>query len=162
MLDLYMIHSRPKELAHYEEAKRTVPVIAWHYATPDDVHDLADLWAQDAVTAYRYAANVLHRRFPQGEAAIKQTPEVSFLYARDVIMDRWLPGEAAILKNPMWAAMYASNVINDAWPAAENIIAQSPEASEHYAMWTLHDASPHTWRDRYLEQYKKSSTGEPD
>lgn len=60
----------------------------------------------DPSLAYSYAAGVLHKPWPDGEAAIASDPETAFLYAQWVIHGAWPPGEAAIKRDDRWSKRY--------------------------------------------------------
>ena len=88
MLNLYQYHTQPQTLAHYEEARTSVPEIA-----------------------YEYARWVLNGRFPGGEPAIAQDAQWAYEYAQDVLKGRFPAGEAAIAQDAQWAYEYAQDVL---------------------------------------------------
>ena len=46
-----------------------------------------------------YYAVFINKRFPQGEFAISNVAEFSYVYARDIIKGRFPQGEKAIIKD---------------------------------------------------------------
>ena len=70
MLNLYRYHTQPQTLAHYEEARTSVPEMA-----------------------YQYASEVLNGRFPAGEAAIARDAKWAYWYAHDILNKDPIPGE---------------------------------------------------------------------
>ena len=90
--------------------------------------------AATPIWAYRYARDVIKRRFPEGETHIGRDPRLATAYARDVIKGRWPEAEAGIARDPVEAFVYANSLIHDSWPEAEPAIAAVPSLATHYAL----------------------------
>ena len=91
----------------YADASTKIPSIAWELAkTVAQKRKLEHLWAQDPKWAYWYAAYVIKKPWPPGEAAIAKDPSWAYYYAADIIGKRWPPGEAAIASNAEYAKEY--------------------------------------------------------
>jgi hypothetical protein len=91
----------------YADASTKIPSIAWKLAkTNEQKRKLQYLWAQYPEWAYRYAQEVIGKRWPPGEAAIAGSASFAYRYAQDVIRKRWPPGEAAIAGNARVAREY--------------------------------------------------------
>ncbi len=86
---------------------------------------LGDNPVDDAYAAYEYARHTLNGPFPAGEAAIKQSSELTFLYDKYVLKRRWPEGEPAIMQDPIVALWYAHDIIQDRWPEAEEMLLKS-------------------------------------
>jgi hypothetical protein len=73
--------------------------------------------------AFYYALDQLHGPFPEGEKIIAQDANDAYRYAYEVLGRRFRLGEPRILgSNPHIAFDYVVHVIKNRWPVAENLI----------------------------------------
>jgi len=86
---------------------------------------------QNAGLAYQYAMST-HRRFRKAEQLIAKKSEWAFRYAQDIIKRRWPPGEKAIAKTSWPAFLYARDVIHGRWPEGEEAIAKNETTNALY------------------------------
>lgn len=73
------------------------------------------LWTKNALQAYLFAANVIHKRFPAGEPIIAKSPMYAYSYARAVIHDRWPEGEPAIFSDSHYTKLYQQDIADRKW-----------------------------------------------
>jgi lambda repressor-like predicted transcriptional regulator len=117
----------------HADASTKIPSIAWKLAkTNEQKRKLQYLWAQYPEWAYRYAQEVIGKRWPPGEAAIAGSAAYAYRYALDVIRKPWPPGEAAIAGDDYSAYGYARQIIKKPWPPGEAAIAGSAEWARAY------------------------------
>ena len=90
----------------------------------------ADRGYHDAVT--------YGRREHTYEPYIMKEPEWAFKYARDVLKRRWTEAEPYIIKNPYYASQYAVYVVKKRWPEAEKSMASSNIAWGDYLVFLIH------------------------
>ena len=93
-------------------------------------------------TAYKYAADVIEGRWPEGEHLISTHPVLALDYARDIIGDRWPEAEPTIIKHPAEAVDYAIQMIGVRWPEAESTIMTNGYAAGRYASSLLNGVWP--------------------
>lgn len=101
------------------------------------IPSLEPIVARTSVTAYGYAARVLHAPFPLGEPAISQNASSSLDYARYVLHGPFPLGEPVIAKSPNPALAYARFALHGPFPLGELQIAASEDASLYYAQHIL-------------------------
>lgn len=89
--------------------------------------------SKDAGAAYKYARDVLKKRWPAAEPIIIKNPWTAADYAIKVIKGEWPEAEPIILQTPHPAADYAV-AIKGEWPEAEPIILQKRDAAYVYAL----------------------------
>ena len=136
MLNLYRYHAQPQQLMGYADASAKIPSIAWDMAkTSMQKRKLEHLWAKDPYYAYRYAQDVIGKRWPPGEAAIAKDPKWAYGYAHFVMNKKpWPPGEKAIAGDAESAYRYARYVIKKPWPPGEAAIASRAKWAYYYAL----------------------------
>ena len=69
------------------------------------IPELEDFIATDKICSYRYARDIIKRRWKHGEKNIVNDPEWSYRYARDVIEGPFYLGHAVIF-NSFWKDKY--------------------------------------------------------
>jgi hypothetical protein len=78
---------------------------------------------KDPGDAARYAAKVLHHRWPEAEPYILKDPYHAYYYALNVVKERWPEFEEVLLSNPnthfTYLIGYAANNVKGRWPEAE-------------------------------------------
>ena len=149
MLNLYQYHTQPQTLAHYEEARTSVPEIAWDFIPNREKPKYEHLWAQDARLAHDYSGFVLKGRFPAGEPAIAQDATYACSYAR-LLRAPWSEfnpklapqAEASIATNANQSYFYAEFVLERPWPPGERAISKKADISYSYARETLKGPFP--------------------
>ena len=129
VLDLYTLHSNPKDIKGYDTAYETVPALAWekyhneyakliyaYYASNADINKAkqeiikrSHIWAKDPGTAYSYA---MHNSmpFPEGEDAIATDPYYAYWYAYNVLHGRFPKGEPVILADDSFGPIYKMDI----------------------------------------------------
>ena len=133
MLTPYLYHSQPQQLMGYADASTKIPSIAWKIAkTEVQKRELEHLWAQYPEWAYRYAQDVIRKRWPPGEAAIAGNAGYAFQYAKYMIRKPWPSGEAVIAARAAYAVLYARDVIGKPWPPGEAAIAGDARWAKEY------------------------------
>jgi len=147
-MNLYKLHSKPKELKHFTVAHNHVPWLKWEHLvgpiTGDQVEDLDDvdidevkkyehLWAQDATLAFLYAQDIIEKPFPAGEKAIATNAYLSFYYTKNILGRKPFPaGEKTIATDAYYAYRYARYVLKKRFPAGEKAIATDAQYREKY------------------------------
>ena len=96
-----------------------------------------ELITQNAEYAYLYAYHVIEGEFPEGEAAIAQSPGYASEYALNVIKklegkNRFPAGEAAIARSFL-ADQYAREVIGGRWPEPHRAEAEANIKKSNFA-----------------------------
>ena len=113
----------------------------------------------DPEYAYYYAANIIKRQFPEGEAVIAMDrldktmnttsrilgeatrpptemeltdPSCAYFYAKNTIKGPFPEGEAVIATDPYWAYNYALQVIKGRFQEGEEAIAKDTKYSKKY------------------------------
>lgn len=129
MLNIYQLHSNPKQLRGYQQASEKVPEIVWgrYREDPEELKKRKDILAQDPKTAYLYAWLVQEGRFPEGEDAIATHVKYALLYASRIINGRFPKGEKVIAQDPYYATRYAVEILQDRFPEGEKAIKQDPD-----------------------------------
>ena len=95
----------------------------------------------DPQYAYYYAANIIKRQFPEGEATIATSPGWAYSYAKN-IKGSWPEVEAAIATDNYWAYKYARDVIKGRFPKGEAVIATDPYWAYNYALQVIKGRFP--------------------
>ena len=102
-MNIYDLHSDPKELFGYDIAVSRVP----------------DIFMPEVIKK--------KRRRPDLEPYIMKDPKWAYSYAINVLKKRWPEAEPTIMKDARWAYEYARNILNDCrWPEAEPHIQKDP------------------------------------
>lgn len=86
---------------------------------------MPDISKMTPYDAYRYARDVLQRRWKEAEPVIMTSPYSAFLYARYVLKSRWEEAEPVIMTDPYYAYLYARHVLKSRWLEAEPVIKDS-------------------------------------
>lgn len=115
-----------------------------------------------ALTAYKYALNVIQGKWPKGEPYIIKYPLMAYQYAKDVVEGRWPEAEASIMQDPRAAVAYAQSIINGRWPEAEPYIMEDSESASKYAREVIGgrwpEAEPYIMKNPfYGPQYAKNT-----
>ena len=123
-MNLYDLHSNPKELYGFDIAPYKLPWLAYDLAMKNSKlrPKLEPAIMKDPEWAYEYALYVLERPWPEAEPVIMKDPKYAYLYARDVIRRRWPEAEQYIMENSRCACLYARYVLKRRWPEAEPYI----------------------------------------
>ena len=87
---------------------------------------------KDSFEAFRYARDVIQRRWPEAEEFIRKRVSHAVWYSEEVIKGRWPEAEETISKYSDWAYDYASDVIKGRWPEAEETISKDPDWASRY------------------------------
>ena len=99
---------------------------------------LENIISQDPVFSYRYAFNILGKRFLLGEPAIAQILNLSFLYAKELIGGSFKLGEPIIATDAYYAYTYAREVIGERrFKLGELSISKSSHYSYYYAVFVV-------------------------
>jgi len=127
-MNLYNLHSNPKELYGFDVAPYKMPELAYELANtnPELRPKLEPAIMKDPKYAYYYVRDVLKRPWPEAEPVIIKDPTVAADYASDVLKRRWPDAEPYIMKDPQWAYSYVRSVLKRAWPEAEPYIMKDP------------------------------------
>jgi len=92
--------------------------------------------AKVSTWAYRYATEVLKRKWPEGEDGIAKGIENSYFYAKFISekhgIDKFEKGEPTLMKNGAYAFHYAKNILKRRWIEAEPYIEKTPHFNNHY------------------------------
>jgi len=83
MLDLYKLFKDPSDLCGHDIAYETIPGLVWdkyYYTDHAELKNKEHLWKLVPEYSYRYAAYIIQRRFPEGEAVIATDALYSCLY----------------------------------------------------------------------------------
>jgi len=113
-MNLYELHTESEDLYGYEQSIK-IPEIAYNYLSEtvevdDDLLEKAeDSIATSAEYSYRYAADILLRRFKEGEPAIATSAAYSLSYALHVINGRFLAGEETMKQDEDIWHIYTRN-----------------------------------------------------
>ena len=112
-MNLYELHTSPEELFGYDEQYK-MPGRVWplwvNSLKDKDTADQEFLWpwlVKDPESAYLYAV-WKGSEFPEGEAAIIQSPQFARKYATNVRMRKWPEAEDTILDNTVEWQIYAT------------------------------------------------------
>ena len=97
-MNLYDLHSNPKELHGFNIAPYKIPELAYFLAKRNPA------------------------LIPELEPAMMKDPCWACIYATNILKRRWLEAEPAIAKDPQWAYYYAKFVLKRPWPEAEPYI----------------------------------------
>lgn len=91
--------------------------------------------------SYKYAYNILGKRWLDGEWTISSSPKYAYEYAFSVIKNRWdittevgRNAERSILTNVSYALEYSRNVLKGRWIEAEAIISSNTVSACDYAI----------------------------
>jgi lambda repressor-like predicted transcriptional regulator len=139
-MNLYKLHSKPKTLDHHDQAFEKVPELVWqkYKGKPAELKKREKVLARDPKTAFYYAAYVLKKPWPAGEAAIAKDAGWAYEYADYVLKKPFPAGEAAIAKDTEgYAYLYAREVLKGRWPRGEAAIAKDPVWARPYAYYVL-------------------------
>ena len=107
-MNIYDLHSNPKELFGYDIAVSRVP----------------DVFMPEVMKK--------KKRRPDLEPYIMKDPESAYYYAKNILEKRWAEAEPHIMQNPTWAYAYARNILKKRWPEAEPYIQKDPEWWKEY------------------------------
>jgi hypothetical protein len=123
-MNLYNYHSQPEDLHKHKEAEDSVVEVFWdkYKNNPKELKKREPAIAKSAEYSYYYAKNVIHGKFPLGEAAIAKDSYYSYYYARDVLKGRFPLGEPAIAKDAEYSYWYAKYVLKGEFPLGEPAI----------------------------------------
>ena len=92
--------------------------------------------AKVSTWAFRYATEILKRRWPEGEEGIAKGIENSYFYAKflnkNFGINRFEKGEPTLMKNASYAFHYAKNILKARWIEAEPYIEQHEHFGKHY------------------------------
>lgn len=108
MLNLYLYHKDPQDLAHYDDRIRYIPQEALEDAFKKYKAGInipkwqLEVIGDDSTCSYRYAAEVLNGPFKEGESSIAVHGQNSLRYSRNVLKGRFPLGEAAIKRDGFW------------------------------------------------------------
>lgn len=97
------------------------------------IPELESIIMKDPEWAYKYAYNVIDKRWPEAESIIMKDPGSAYKYAYFVIKKRFFEAEPYIMKDPYWAYEYACDILEKRWPEAESIIIKDPQSAHAYA-----------------------------
>ena len=138
-MDLYKYHSNPETLDRYAERDQIVPERIYEIAKSGKklTQTQEAVLAKSSMYAYRYAFNVLGKRFPEGEAVIAKDADYAYYYARDMLKKSWPAGEAVIAKDAYYAYLYARKVLGKRFPKGEAAIASDAHYAYYYALYVL-------------------------
>jgi len=132
-MDLFSLHASPESLDSYSDCLK-VPEILWHhleainkkpgliFSLPPVFDEHKDVWLKDPVIAAKFA-DARHKRWPEAEPIIAQSPEAIYIYATRVLERRWPEAEPVLLTDLSNAFMYARN-LNTELPGLEDAIAK--------------------------------------
>ena len=101
-MNLYNLHSNPKELHGFDVAPYKIPELAYELAKSNP------------------------ELRPKLEPAIMKDPRWAYWYTRHVLNRPWPEAESVIMKNSTWALNYAVHVLRRPWPEAEPYIMKDP------------------------------------
>ena len=123
-MNLYDLHSNPKELHGFDVVPYKAPDIAYGLAktNPELRLKLEPAIMKDPRYAFEYAWMVLERPWPEAEPHIMKNPMWAYYYAKDVLKHPWSEAEPYIVKNSWFAILYARDVLKRRWPEAESYI----------------------------------------
>ena len=75
----------------------------------------------------------ISKKTPAIEPYILQDANLTFRYAAEILKKRWEEGEKLLVKSPYYAYKYSKYVIGGRWEEAEPIISKDPESAFLYA-----------------------------
>jgi hypothetical protein len=168
-MNLYDFHDEPKSLHAHEEADYKVVKVFWdkYRSKPEELKKREQAIAKNGNYAIQYAAYILKKPFPEGEAAIFKKPRAAITYAQKFGI-RNKDAEKVIAQSPELAYEYAKKVIKGRWPEGEKAIASRATSAFSYADSVLRAPFPdgeqtiidfgnrYMVRD-YLERFPKRS-----
>ena len=127
-MNLYDLHSNPKELHGFDIAPYKMPDFAYELAkkNPDLRLKLEPVIMKDSWYAYLYALIILKRPWPEAEPYIIKNLYHAYLYTLNVLKRPWPEAEPYITKDPYWAIVYARDILKRRWPEAELYIMKDP------------------------------------
>lgn len=97
----------------------------------------------DPYLSYRYAKEILKKRWRRGEAAVISCPYTSYKYAKHVIGGRWPVAEKSIAKDARASFLYARDMVGGRWPEGEKIMASPFDPDNHFQIRKLEDIYIH-------------------
>jgi len=143
-MNLYDLHSNPRELYKHVDAMTKMPGVVYEVLWSQyknlslaQRNEMERVIAKSAKYSYLYANRVKNERFPAGEAAIAKDPWYALRYARYLsqnLEEEFPEGEAAIAKDPWCAVDYAISVIYGRFHEGEAAIASQPDTAYRYAV----------------------------
>ncbi len=107
-MNLYDLHSKPKELHGFDIFPYKLPWLAYELAKthPELRPKLESAIMKDPRYAYYYVADIRKRRWPEAEPVIMKDPGCAHYYAVDVLERRWPEAEPYIKKNQLLWSLY--------------------------------------------------------
>ncbi len=123
-MNLYDLHSNPKELHGYSTKEYSVPELAYELALvmPELRPKLEPAIMKHPRYAYLYAKFVLERPWPEAEPYIMKESGIAYWYTKLVLKRPWPEAEPAIMKDPYHATVYAIDILKRRWSEAEPYI----------------------------------------
>lgn len=92
--------------------------------------------AKVSTWAFRYATEILKRKWPEGEDGIAKGIENSYYYAKFIYethgIERFEKGEPTLMKNSCYAFHYAKNILKKRWIEAEPYIEKDQHFGKYY------------------------------
>lgn len=93
----------------------------------------------ESANAYKYARDVIHGRYIEGEPDIAKDIWFSCMYAEDILEGRFELAEPLIATDIEYAFPYARDVIKGRFPMADQLILNSEYKIEYLESFSLKD-----------------------
>lgn len=141
---------------------RTLPETALQKFLKTRMETVDDLIPTDPYVAFKeLEEGTTASRLPHLEAVVASKPFWSYRYAKEILKRRFLRGEGAIRKDPNYTYLYAKDVIGGRWKEGEETLANSQEYCFFYIACVIHGVEggvrhqPKSVRERVWRDYER-------